>query len=41
MNVTVTPSRFICADVMSHADLKELGDDEAVKKAGKLRQQVR
>lgn len=30
---------FICAEVMTFEDLKELGDEEAVKKAGKLRQQ--
>ncbi|CAM9743735.1 unnamed protein product, partial [Choristocarpus tenellus] len=30
---------FICAEVMTFEDLKELGDEESVKKAGKLRQQ--
>mmetsp|Transcript_20216 Transcript_20216/g.26714 ORF Transcript_20216/g.26714 Transcript_20216/m.26714 type:complete len:396 (+) Transcript_20216:80-1267(+) len=30
---------FICAEVQSFEDLKELGSEEAVKKAGKLRQQ--
>jgi obg-like ATPase 1 len=30
---------FICAEVMTYDDLKELGDEEAVKKAGKYRQQ--
>lgn len=30
---------FICAEVMAYDDLRELGDEEAVKKAGKLRQQ--
>ncbi|KAG5182386.1 OLA1, Obg-like ATPase 1 [Tribonema minus] len=30
---------FICAEVMTFEDLKELGDEEAVKKAGKMRQQ--
>jgi obg-like ATPase 1 len=30
---------FICAEVMAYDDLKELGSEEEVKKAGKLRQQ--
>ena len=30
---------FICAEVQAFDDLKELGDEDAVKKAGKLRQQ--
>jgi obg-like ATPase 1 len=29
---------FICAEIMTYDDLKELGDEEAVKKAGKMRQ---
>lgn len=30
---------FICAEVMSYDDLKEAGDENAVKASGKLRQQ--
>ena len=30
---------FICAEVMAYDDLKELGDEDSVKKAGKYRQQ--
>jgi ribosome-binding ATPase YchF (GTP1/OBG family) len=30
---------FICAEVMTYADLKELGTEAAVKAAGKYRQQ--
>ena len=31
---------FICAEVMTYSDLKELGTETAVKAAGKYRQQV-
>ena len=31
---------FICAEVMTYSDLKELGTESAVKAAGKYRQQV-
>jgi ribosome-binding ATPase YchF (GTP1/OBG family) len=32
---------FICAEVMSYDELKELGSEAAVKAAGKYRQEVR
>lgn len=37
--VTLTATLSIFIKVMTFEDLKELGDEEAVKKAGKLRQQ--
>ena len=32
-------NKFVCGEIMSYGDLKELGSDAAVKAAGKLRQQ--
>jgi hypothetical protein len=32
-------NKFVCGEIMSFSDLKEHGNDTAVKAAGKLRQQ--
>lgn len=32
-------NKFVCGEIMSFDDLKELGSEAAVKAAGKLRQQ--
>lgn len=32
-------NKFVCGEIMSYEDLKELGSETAVKAAGKLRQQ--
>jgi ribosome-binding ATPase YchF (GTP1/OBG family) len=42
--MTLPPSsdfenKFVCGEIMSYDDLKELGSEAAVKAAGKVRQQ--